>query len=237
MKKNYHFLFPNLCSRTRFHRRHNALLQVMELLREKSLCLLGIESDSFGIVDSFPLPVCKFARAAFHRTFLLDGASYGYCASKKETYFGYKVHALITFDGFIRNFELTSASVDDRKALPDLVEYQENLVLLGDKGYVSKSLKEKVARKGISLLALPRSNSKEPLPRSTRKLVVKQRRRIETIFSQLSEQFHVEHVLAKSFRVLYSRIVTKLFGYNLCLFFKSFVGDTFERTKIKELIY
>ena len=33
----------------------------------------GIESDSFGIVDSFLLPVCKFARA-----------SYGYCASKKK---------------------------------------------------------------------------------------------------------------------------------------------------------
>ena len=41
VKKNYHFLFPNLCRRTHFHRRHKALLQVMERLREKSLCLLA----------------------------------------------------------------------------------------------------------------------------------------------------------------------------------------------------
>ena len=55
VKKNYGFLFPNLCSRTRFHRRHKALLQVMELLREKALCLFEMESDSFGSVDSFSL--------------------------------------------------------------------------------------------------------------------------------------------------------------------------------------
>lgn len=64
VKKNYGFLFPNLCSRTRFHRRQKALLQVMELLREKALCLFSIQSDPFSIVDSFPLPVCKFARAS-----------------------------------------------------------------------------------------------------------------------------------------------------------------------------
>lgn len=53
VKKNYHFLFPTLCSRTCFHQRHTALLKVIEVLREKSLCLFGIESDSFGIVDRF----------------------------------------------------------------------------------------------------------------------------------------------------------------------------------------
>ena len=41
VKKNHHFLFQNLCSLTRFHRRHKALLQVMERLREKSLYLLA----------------------------------------------------------------------------------------------------------------------------------------------------------------------------------------------------
>lgn len=44
--------------------------------------------------------------------------------SQKETYLGYKVHALIIFDGFIKTFELTSASIDARKALPDSVENQ-----------------------------------------------------------------------------------------------------------------
>ena len=72
VKKNYGFLFPTLCSCTRFHRRHKDLLQVMELLREKVSYFFQIEAGSFGIVDSFSLPICKFARAPFYlMTYLL----------------------------------------------------------------------------------------------------------------------------------------------------------------------
>lgn len=150
-----------------------------------------MEYNSFGIVDSFPLPVCKFVRASFNHIFLPDAASvhatYGYCASKKETYLGYKVHTFITFDGVIKTFGLTSASVDDRKFLSDLVENQGKLVILSDKGYVSPALKETVANKGITLLELPRSNSKKHFPPSIRKTILKQSGRIETVFSQLNE--------------------------------------------------
>ena len=34
---------------------------------------------------------------------------------KKETYYGYKVHALITLEGYIASFEITPASTDDRE--------------------------------------------------------------------------------------------------------------------------
>lgn len=39
---------------------------------------------------------------------------------KKETYYGYKVHALITLEGYIASFEITPASTDDREGLRDL---------------------------------------------------------------------------------------------------------------------
>lgn len=45
----------------------------------------------------------------------------------------------MTLSGFIDTFKLTSASVNDRKALLELVEKQKNKTILGDKGYVSKS--------------------------------------------------------------------------------------------------
>ena len=34
---------------------------------------------------------------------------------KKETYYGYKVHALITLEGYIASFEITPASTDARE--------------------------------------------------------------------------------------------------------------------------
>lgn len=50
------------------------------------------------IVDSFP-EVCKFCRASFCKSFRDEGATYSYNASKKETFFGYKVHAITTSEG------------------------------------------------------------------------------------------------------------------------------------------
>ena len=41
------------------------------------------------LVDiSFSLPACKFGRACYCHSFREDGANYGRCPSKKETYFG-----------------------------------------------------------------------------------------------------------------------------------------------------
>ena len=90
VKKNYSYLFPNIGSRTRFNRTRRNLLQMMELLREKLLSVFSLPYSRYFVIDSFPLPVCKFGRAHFCKTFRGYGADYGKCSSKKETYFGLK---------------------------------------------------------------------------------------------------------------------------------------------------
>ena len=138
IKRNYHHLFPTLCSRSRFNRTRRALLQTTELLRQKMPSVFPIPTSRYFVVGSFPLAVCKFGRARYCRSFRGYGADYGKCPSKKETYFGYKVHALVTLEGYITAFEITAASVDDREGLRGLVEGKEGLVVLGDKGVVVK---------------------------------------------------------------------------------------------------
>ena len=140
VKRNYRHLFPDLCCRTRFNRTHRNLLQVTELLRQKLTLVFPIPASQYYVVDSFPLPVCKFGRARFCRSFRADGANYGKCPSKKETYYGFKVHALITLEGYITAFEITPASIDDREGLRDFAEHHLNLVILGDKGYTGEQL-------------------------------------------------------------------------------------------------
>ena len=202
MKKNYRYLFPNLCSRSRFNRTRRALLQTTELLRQKMISVFPIPSSKYFVIDSFPLAVCKFGRARYCRSFRGHGADYGKCPSKKETYFGYKVHAMITLEGYITTFEITPASTDDREGLRDIIEGQSGLVILGDKGYVGEALTRELSDQGICLMALKRSNSKADWPKSMRQLIFKLRRRVETVFSQLNEQLNAERVLAKSFRGL-----------------------------------
>lgn len=237
VKKNYSYLFPNIGSRTRFNRTRRNLLQMMELLREKLLSVFSLPYSRYFVIDSFPLPVCKFGRAHFCKTFHGYGADYGKCSSKKETYFGYKVHALITLEGFITDFEITPASVDDRIGLRDLTDEKSNITILGDKGYVGEELFEDMQKAHICLMALKRSNSKEQYPKNVRRLIFRLRRRVETVFSQLSEQLHAERVLAKSMRGLKTRLVNKILAYDLCMVINHLFGKTYDIQKIKQLIF
>ena len=152
-------------------------MQTTELLRQKMLSVFPVPVSSYCIIDSFPLAVCKFGRARYCKTFRSQGADYGKCPSKKETYFGYKVHALVTLEGYITAFEITPASTDDREGLRDLVDNCSNITILADKGYVGEKLMQEMQEQTICLFALKRSNSKENWPKSVRQLIFKLRRR------------------------------------------------------------
>lgn len=237
VKRNYRHLFPKLCCRTRFNRTRRSLLQVTELLRQKLAQSFPIPTSRYFVIDSFPLPVCKFGRARYCRSFRVDGADYGKCPSKKETYFGFKVHVLITLEGYITAFEITPASVDDRKGLRVLTENHLGLVILGDKGYTGEHLFDDMQRKGICLMSLKPSNYKKNWPRDIRRLIFCFRRRVETVFSQLSEQLNAEKVIAKSFRGLCTRLQNKVLGHNLCMAFNSIFQEPCDIRKIKQLVF
>lgn len=237
VKRNYRHLFPRLCSRTRFNRTRGALLQVTELLRQKLTHSFPIPTSRYFVIDSFPLPVCKFGRARYCRSFRVDGANYGKCPSKKETYFDFKVHALITIEGYITAFEITPASADDREGLRDFAENHLCLTVLGDKGYTEEQLWEDMQEKGICLMSLKPSNHKNNWPKEVRQVIFRFRRRVETVFSQLSEQLNAEKVLAKSFRGLCTRLQNKILGHNLCMAFNSIFREPCDIGKIKHLIF
>jgi len=141
VSKNMRDLFPCMCERSRFNRTRRNLVRVIDYIR---ICLnssFDACTEDLRIADSFPLQVCEFGRANFCRSFSGRGASYGVCPSKKLTYYGYKVHALCTTNGFITDFVLTSANVDDREAVWELIDtHNHHICMIGDKGYISTRL-------------------------------------------------------------------------------------------------
>jgi hypothetical protein len=58
------------------------------------------------------------------------------CLFKKETYYGFKLHALTTLDGYLTDFILTPVNIDDRAAVWDLTSYLSPVTIIGDKGYI-----------------------------------------------------------------------------------------------------
>ncbi len=84
VKRNYRHLFPKLCCRTRFNRTRRALLQVTELLRQKLTLSFPMPANRYFVIDSFPLPVCKFGSAHYCRSFRADGPIMGDVLPKKR---------------------------------------------------------------------------------------------------------------------------------------------------------
>jgi len=141
VEKNYYDLFTDIGDRTRFNRTKRNLYKVVLEIQKYLSNLPIFKCDDIRIIDSIPIPVSKFARSYFSKLFK-NISTYDYRASKKETYFGLKLHALVATNGFITNFIVTSANVDDRDAVFELVETNNTLKILGDKGYIAALAKE-----------------------------------------------------------------------------------------------
>ena len=239
VQKNLRALFPRMCERSRFNRLRRNLCSVIQVICAKLGTMFDFAQDDVRIVDSFPLKVCVFGRAYFCKTFRYEGATYGYCASKKETFFGYRVHALCNANGYITDILVTPASQDDRDAVWELVErYKQHLRLIGDKGYIGVDFAEQLWKEqGILMITLKRKNAKNPDPKPIRQAIFKIRRRIETSFSQLAGQFHAESVLAKTLWGLIARLQTKVLAFDVCFAINWILGRSDSIACIKSLAF
>ena len=236
--KAYRPLFPRLPERSRFNRRRRNLMGVINQIRQIVLSVLDVAQDAYGAIDSLPLPVMQFHLAP-QRTKDWDaaGATYGYCASKHETFFGYRLHLVVTLGGVIVDFELTAANADEREAAEDMLSNHPSRTYLGDKGYISAALAAELNDKaGVRLLALRRANQREPLPETLTRLISRFRQIIETVNGQLVDQFTIEHNYAHSFWGLCARLYTKLTAHTLCIYLNRLLGNP-DWLRIKALAF
>ena len=213
-------VFPSLPERSRFNRRRRNLSGASEVLRRTLTDFLP-PTEVF-IADSFPIPICDFKRAKTSRSDLkwadASGtlATYGHSATKSlGTFLGFRGHLITTGTGVPVDFAIASADIDDREVVPLLCERGRYPILLGDKGYISESLREELLEtENTCLLPTLRSNQQSQYPEPFRELQVRVRRRIETTIGQLTEQFHVARVRARTHEGVRSRMSHK---FGACL--------------------
>lgn len=222
----YRHLFPRLPERSRFNRRRRNLMGAINQIRQIVLTTLDVAQDAYGAIDSLPLPVVLFHNAPqASREWAAHEATFGHCASKKQTFYGYRLHLVITLGGVILDFELSAANLDERDAARDLLPAQSGRTFFADKGYVEAALAEELlSSSGVRLVALRRVNQHAQLPEMLRRLIGRFRQIIETVNGQLSEQFHLENTRAHSFWGLCARLYTKLSAHTLCLYLNRLLG-------------
>jgi hypothetical protein len=185
--------FPKLreITRTTFTRQAANLWKVKQELWQ--VLIEKIPHDPYiSVVDSFPVPVCRFARAPRCRLFG-EVAAFGYDEVARQTYYGLRAHVRLAWPGVIVDCALAPANLHDLEGAEQLLQ--------GVYGYAApyKSAKRQ----------------KQPYPR----FLTHMRYRIETVFGQLVERFHAKRVWARDLWHLTSRWMRKFLSHTLAVFF------------------
>ena len=214
-KAHWLHFFPRIPDRSNFARQAAQLHVVKRVLQERLASTLGALCDPLHIIDGFPIPVCKLARA-YSSSVFKGSASYGYCAAKKERYYGFRGHMVINSIGVVTSATFCAANVDERDMCPELTEKVRGL-LLGDKGYIRPELREKLNRKGLDLQTPLRSNMQDNRSKKWISWVKRKRRLIETVIGQLTERFNIEKVRARDVWHKASRFWRKLLAHTVCI--------------------
>lgn len=200
-------LFPNLVAYSRF----------LQLLKTNfvplSMFVKTMKNRKTGIyfVDSTLLKVCDIRREKSHKVFK------GLAKKAKSTtgwFFGFKLHLIINDHGEIINFQLTKGNIDDRKPVPDLVE---NLTgkLIGDKGYLSKSLFDQLFNQGLQLITKIKKNMQNKIMPLIDKLLLRKRAVIESVNDQLKNISQIEHSRHRSVMGFMINLLSGISAYNL----------------------
>ncbi|MDQ3802942.1 MAG: IS982 family transposase [Acidobacteriota bacterium] len=211
-RRHYPHFFPALGSlhRTTFTRQAANLWQVKARLWQRLLRAMELDRR-LSLIDSFPVAVCRFARARRCRR-LRGLAAYGFDEMAKQTFFGVRLHLRVCWPGVIVSFEAAPANVHELRCAEDLLEGVQGCAL-GDRNYWSPPLAEQLRAAGLRLLTPFRKASREPKPWPRR--LVNTRRRIETVIGQLTERFHAKRVWARDEWHFCSRWLRKVLGHTV----------------------
>jgi hypothetical protein len=212
VRHNYLALFPRLLSQSEFNRRARNLCWLLNRLRYSVVARLEAFSEPYRLTDGTPIHVRHWRRFGKGHL-LLREASLGFCAAKRETFYGYRLVVLTTLDGIITDWALAPADRDEREAAADLLEDYRNLVVLGDKGFLDHFRQQLLSElAGNRLLTPKRKNQKEQNSPAWDARMNRLRRVIETTFAQAKDFFGLEKPRARTWWGLLSRLIAKITG-------------------------
>jgi hypothetical protein len=213
-KHFYAHYFPTLTCRVTFARQAANLWVAKQHLFQY---LARKFEDGIQVIDSFPIPACRFVRARFSRLFR-GIAAYGK-EMGNQTFYGFRLHAKINSLGMIQAFELAPANVHDIKMLSELTR-KDSGILLADRAYLSEPLKQQLMeQQGLELSVPTKYGAPTTLSRSELGKRKRLRRSIETVGSQLCHDLHLKKIWARDLWHLINRICRKILAHTICVMY------------------
>jgi hypothetical protein len=167
---------------SRFNRRLHRLADWLGLAVE-TLGALFATGDAF-LIDSMPVPVCKRARA--RRCRKVRGADFcGYCAAKREKFFGWRLHLVCTPAGVPVAFDLLPGGLHDLTPVHELTAgLPTGAACYADKAYNAAGDEATILVEAQVRLVPIRRDNMRPNAWADKLALRAFRKRIETLYSQ-----------------------------------------------------
>ncbi len=217
---------PNLIERSQFNKRRRKLFEFSETIRT-TLASSFLEFEDYFIIDSMPLEICKKSRESrlkICKKNFETAPSKGFCASQDTWFYGYKLHGICSVSGVFHSIDITKANVHDVQILNDVKNQLSDCVLLGDRGYLSLTQQIDLFQSANIILETPMRTNQKGYTKQPY-IFRKSRKRIETLFSQLCDQFKIRNNYAKSFEGFKTRILAKITALTLIQYINKFIFD------------
>jgi hypothetical protein len=231
-RRHFRHFFPALASvhRTTFVRQAANLWRVKEVVWQRLIEQTGAD-PGWALIDSFPVAVCRFARARRRRTYLAE-AGFGRDHSLKATFCGFRLHVRVAWPGVITRLSVCRAEVSDLAVLEELTDQSEGCCL-GDRNYWKPELHAELRSRGVEMIVPFRKKSRDTQPRRSH-VISSIRYRIETVFSQLAERFRVKRVWARDMWHFSSRLLRKVLAHTIGIILNRTQGQ--EPLRLAELL-
>ena len=201
-----HGYITRMLSKSRFNRRlHKIPVYVwrgfMELLAQ--IAHLNNPLKTY-LIDSFPVPVCHNIR--IKRCKIYNHESYrGWNESKKEYFYGLKVHLLVSETGIPVEIVLSTGNYSDTSSVYDFsFSLPENSYVHGDKAYNVYEVEDQLCEeKKINFMPIRKKNSKRNYEFVFAQGIRYIRKKIESTFSCILQWFpkHIHAVTNTGFEL------------------------------------
>jgi hypothetical protein len=158
LQSHYGFTMPD---KSNFNRAAHKLTDLIaDIFQQLGLIFKHLNISSIYLIDSFPIAVCRNIRIK-RAKIIRDQAGRGFNASKREYFYGFKIHVITTADGIPVEYMATLGSVHDNTAFQGLaLDLPTGSDLYADAAYLNQEQKGLLSDlEGINLKAATKKNS------------------------------------------------------------------------------
>lgn len=206
-------LFPNMPEYSRLLRNVKKATGITVIMVKILLEINRSGSDGrIKVIDSMPLKVCNNKRIFNYKvTELADRG-----ISSMGWFYGFKLHAVVDKSGKLLSIKITPGNVSDKnhRLVMQLFKGLRGLAI-GDGGYLSKPLAQKLLNQGVLFITGLRKTMKKLMTTAQHKLL-KLRQIIETVFGNIKYRTGCESSLPRSLNGYFWRYLNATFLYLLC---------------------